>query len=63
MSRDKQVPEGYKKISVNVRVSLVEGLIRRARIDIITFSRALERAVKYYLEDKNVESQSERKSQ
>ena len=31
MSRDKQVPEGYKKISVNVRVSLVEGLDKKSQ--------------------------------
>jgi hypothetical protein len=63
MSRNKQVPNGYKKISVNVKVSLVEGLIMRARKDIITFSRALERAVKYYLEEKDGEPQSANKSE
>lgn len=63
MSRDKQVPEGYKKISVNVRVSLVRGLVNQARKDIITFSRALERAVKFYLEAKDGDKPVDHKSE
>jgi hypothetical protein len=62
MSLNKQVPEGYKKISVNIRIPLVEGLVNKARKDIITFSRVLERAVKKYLEETDDKSQYADKS-
>jgi len=51
MSRTKQVPEGYKKISVNVRISLMIEMVQVARKLAISFTRAVERAFKLFIEE------------
>lgn len=48
----RQVPNGYKKVSANLSLRLVDGLNALARKHVTTFSRELERAVKLYLEEK-----------